>query len=182
MDTPIIYVACLASYNAGTLHGKWIDANQDVDAIQEEVNQMLRASPYPNVVVEYEGKKVPSAEEWAIHDYEGFGPIKLSEYESFEKVAEIAAAIEEHGEAWLAYVDHVGTQYATVEDFRDRYRCEADTEQAFAEQFAEETGLLSGISSDITQYFDYESYARDLFMDGFTLVRYNGTGYVFSDN
>ena len=29
--TPKIYVACLASYNAGILHGRWIDADQDAD-------------------------------------------------------------------------------------------------------------------------------------------------------
>lgn len=31
MSTPRIYVACLASYNNGVLHGRWIDANQSAD-------------------------------------------------------------------------------------------------------------------------------------------------------
>jgi len=33
-DTPRIYVACLAAYNAGKLHGEWIDADQDAEAIR----------------------------------------------------------------------------------------------------------------------------------------------------
>lgn len=46
-----IYVACLASYNNGVLYGRWIDASDDVDAMQEEVNAMLRGSRFPNVRV-----------------------------------------------------------------------------------------------------------------------------------
>jgi len=46
-----IYAACLASYNNGVLHGRWIDADSDVDAMQTELAAMLRASPYPNVTV-----------------------------------------------------------------------------------------------------------------------------------
>ena len=47
-----IYIACLASYNNGTLHGKWIDATSDVDEMQEDANALLRSSEYPNVMVE----------------------------------------------------------------------------------------------------------------------------------
>jgi len=34
---PKIYVACLAAYNNGILHGRWIDANQDADTIRDEI-------------------------------------------------------------------------------------------------------------------------------------------------
>ena len=33
MSTPRIYVACLAAYNNGRLHGRWIDADQSVEDI-----------------------------------------------------------------------------------------------------------------------------------------------------
>ena len=88
MTTPRIYVACLAAYNNGRLHGRWIDADQSVDEIWSEVQAMLAASPEPG------------AEEWAIHDYEGFGALRLSEWESFERVSAIAAGIEQHGPAF----------------------------------------------------------------------------------
>lgn len=54
-DTPRIYVACLAAYNAGRLHGRWIDADKGQDQIWAEVRQMLKESPESR------------AEEWAIH-------------------------------------------------------------------------------------------------------------------
>lgn len=44
-ETPRIYVACLAAYNSGYLHGSWIDANQDPWGIWEETKAMLAASP-----------------------------------------------------------------------------------------------------------------------------------------
>lgn len=50
-----IYVADLAAYNNGKLHGVWINATDDLDDIQKQVNKMLAESP--------EG----FAEEYAIH-------------------------------------------------------------------------------------------------------------------
>lgn len=40
--TPRIYVACLASYNNGRMHGEWIDATADADEMQAEVDRILR--------------------------------------------------------------------------------------------------------------------------------------------
>ncbi len=72
---PRIYVACLAAYNNGRLHGRWIDAGQDVEEIQTEITEMLAASP------------IQLAEEWAIHDYEGFEGASLGEFSSIQWVA-----------------------------------------------------------------------------------------------
>src|SRR5690606_24439735 len=41
-DRPRIYAACLAAYNSGYLHGRWIDATRDPEGIQAEVSAMLR--------------------------------------------------------------------------------------------------------------------------------------------
>ena len=40
--SPQIYIACLAAYNNGKLHGVWIDATQDVDHIWEEINAIAK--------------------------------------------------------------------------------------------------------------------------------------------
>jgi hypothetical protein len=98
-----IYVACLASYNNGVLYGRWIDVDgKDAGELQAEVNAMLRGSRFPNVTrvqcadcghIQDDwtaremtrpdatcdecggdlGEPFPSAEEFAIHDHEGFG-------------------------------------------------------------------------------------------------------------
>lgn len=50
MNTPRIYVADLASYNNGILHGAWIDADQSADEIRCEIeNKVLSTSKFPNV-------------------------------------------------------------------------------------------------------------------------------------
>ncbi|MFI8736653.1 antirestriction protein ArdA [Ectopseudomonas toyotomiensis] len=63
-----IYVADLAAYNAGHLHGVWINATLELDDIRAQVDVMLAASP------------VEGAEEYAIHDFEGFDGYSLGEY------------------------------------------------------------------------------------------------------
>lgn len=192
-----IYVACLASYNAGTLHGEWIDADQDADVIHEEIQTILRRSPHPNVMVdcpecencesegcsECGGKgQVPSAEEWAIHDYEGFGDIKLGEGESIERVAEIAELLAEHGLAFAAYVDHVGADFGDEQGFQDAYCGEWDTEVAYAENLFDEC-YAHEIPENLRYYIDYEAFSRDLFMsDNYSVDNPSGGVFVFRHN
>jgi hypothetical protein len=45
---PEIWVGSLSDYNAGVLHGIWIDAWQEPEEIQEQVSWMLRTSPTGN--------------------------------------------------------------------------------------------------------------------------------------
>src|SRR5687768_14030168 len=91
-----IYVASLADYNAGILHGRWIDVT-DEEAIREEIAEMLSESP----TAKQEGSV---AEEWAIHDHEGFGGIHLSENHDLDALCSIAEGVKEHGDAFLAWV------------------------------------------------------------------------------
>ena len=163
--TPKVYVACLAAYNNGYLHGAWIDANQEAEAIQEEIKAMLAKSP------------IAKAEEWAIHDYEGFCGLRLSEYESIEKVAEMAAMIEEHGEAWAKFAEYESMEYATLERFEEAYAGEWDSEEDFAQDLASET---MEIPKHLEFYIDYEKLARDLFInDYYSAENENCKVYVF---
>jgi len=163
--TPKVYVACLAAYNNGILHGAWIEANQGKEGIQEEIQDMLSKSP------------IPGAEEWAIHDYEGFCGLRLSEYEDIDHVAEMAAMLQEHGEAWAVYAEYEGIEYATKERFEEAYQGEWESEEAFAENLADET---MEIPQHLAGYIDYEKLARDLFINDY----FSGSGsdhkvYVF---
>ncbi len=40
----------------------------------------------------------------------------------------------------------------------------------FAVEFASDTGLLADVPETVALYFDYEAYARDLFLDSFTFI------------
>ena len=162
---PRIYVACLASYNAGILHGEWIDAT-DADDIREAIQEMLKHSPSPG------------AEEYAIHDYEGFGGIRLSEFEDIERIAELGAMIDEHGGAFAAYAGHVGVDYANEESFQDAFCGEWESEQAYGENLFDEL-YASDIPDHIAPYIDYDSFTRDLFINDYFSVESGSGVYVF---
>lgn len=163
--TPKIYVACLAAYNNGMLHGRWIEANQEAEAIHAEIEEMLSKSP------------IGRAEEWAIHDYEGFCGLRLSESEDIETVAEMAQMIQEHGEAWAKFAEYEGVEHATLERFEEAYAGEWDSEEDFAENLASET---MEIPKHLEYYIDYEKFARDLFInDYYSAESENCKVYVF---
>jgi antirestriction protein len=45
-----VWAGCLAAYNGGTLHGKWIDLrDKDEQALQRAIDAILRTSPDPNI-------------------------------------------------------------------------------------------------------------------------------------
>ena len=142
-----IYVACLAAYNNGLLHGCWIDAEQDAYDIYADIRAMLAASP------------VEDAEEWAIHDHEGFEGADVSAYMGIEEVAELAAFICEHGGIGGKLVGHFGdlseARKAIVDAYAGEYRSLAD----FAEELTEETGQ---VPENLRFYIDYERMARDM--------------------
>ena len=146
-ETPRSYAACLRSYNAGTLHGRWIDAAQDPEDIQREIAEMLRASPEPG------------AEEHAIHDYEGFGPITLHEYDSIERVARLAAFIEERGDLGAAVLSHFCNDIDAADAAFDDYAGEHESLADFAQNLTEQT---TDIPETLANYIDYAAMARDM--------------------
>nr|QID21766.1 hypothetical protein pSFE199_00058 [Escherichia coli] len=86
-----------------------------------------------------------------------------------------ASAARDEGceEAYRLWVEDTGeTDFDT---FRDARWGEADSEEAFAVEFASDTGLLADVPETVALYFDYEAYARDLFPDSFTFI----DGHVF---
>lgn len=150
-----IYVACLAAYNNGILHGRWIDAQQDESAIWDEIKAMLAASP------------MPDAEEHAIHDYEGFEGATVSEYEGIAEIAALAAFIAEHGALGGELIEHFGDVDAARDAIEDRYAGEYESVADFAEELTEQT---TEIPDSLRYYIDYERMGRDLAISDVTAI------------
>lgn len=170
MTSPRIYVACLAAYNNGILHGEWIDADQTVGELHEAVQRMLAVSPEPG------------AEEWAIHDVEGFGPLRLGEYESLERVAAIAAGISKHGEAFTAWLSYDSDRDSVqLQAFEDAYLGEWESLRAYAEDHAEQAGLWDAAEKAGSPYVvvDIDMLTRDLDIELYALPSGHGTLHVF---
>ena len=183
-----IYIACLASYNNGTPHGKWIDATSDVDEMQEDVNALLRSSKYPNVMVECPAcggvcrvgacstckgsGEVPSAEEFAIHDFDGIS--NLGEYCGLRAVADYVEFVEAHDyfeadEIKAVLDDCCGDLALAKERLEDSYCGTFDEFRDFADGYAEDC-IFPDVDNELAQrYFDYDSFARDLKTDMHTI-------------
>jgi antirestriction protein len=189
MTTIRFYAACLASYNSGVLHGAWIDASDDVDAMQEAVAEMLRASPFPNVTVisPVDGLPCPSAEEWAVHDYDGL-PSSLGEYPGLQAIADYFDILEIgegrglDSEVVAAVVSNFSGNLEEAKDAIEDHYCGAyDTLTAYAESYVEESGMLADVPDTIAQYFDFESFGRDMRLGGdIYAIRVDGSLHVFS--
>lgn len=142
-----IYVACLAAYNNGILHGRWIDADQDADSIQAEISEMLKASP------------IAGAEEWAIHDYEGFEGVSLSEYQGITSVCEIAQFVSQHGALGAKVMAYLGDLDSAKQALEERYRGQYTSLADFVQELTEET---TEIPDSLQHYIDWEAMGRDL--------------------
>lgn len=159
---PSIYVADLAAYNGGNLIGKWIDAAQEPEDILIEVQEMLQ-----------------TGEEWAIHDYEGFGSIRLGEYEAFEQISMLAKLIEEYGDPFIALYNYDSYLASTYDDwekvFTEGYIGEYESMKDYAYEYVESTEMLTKMPEWIRAY---DAYARDLEIELVSVPSKSGV-YIF---
>ena len=165
---PKIYVACLASYNNGRLFGAWISANQDVDDLYAEVKEMFSAS------------SIPQCDEFAIHDYEGFGDVCISEYTGLEAISEIAKFIVEHDELGAAVLGHTNGDIEEARKLLEEcYHGEFASEEDFAYYWIHEVDCRE-IPEHLEYYIDYRAMGRDFFVNDFFSIEVNRKVHVFS--
>ncbi len=149
-----IYVACLASYNSGTLFGEWVDLEGlDADDIGEAIKAILAKSPEPG------------AEEYAVHDYSGFPEALVSHFGEWPDLKELVVAedlVDTHGSDMVnAAVDN----FSTIEEAQTALdeNCLGEWESLgdWGAEHLEGQGALEGLSQDLRGHFDFDSYARD---------------------
>lgn len=143
-----IYVANLEEYNNGNLVGDWFTLPCDTQEIME---------------------KIGSPEEYAIHDYEA--PFEISEYDSIDKLNEIAEklnSINETNEVIEAIVDHYGLEEALEilegSEYIMYHNCKDMTD--VAHEIIEMHCYLDNENEFVKRYFDYEAFGRDLEFEG----------------
>ncbi len=167
-SNPRIYVACLAAYNNGYLYGAWIDADQNADEIREEIAAMLARSP------------IEHAEEYAIHDYEGFEGVTISEYAGIDTLARLGAFIAEHGALGAGLLEQFGGDMDQAESaFEDCYHGQFASLADYMEELTTESVT---ISEALRYYVDWQAMARDAEIGGdlFTIETAQDEVHVFS--
>lgn len=171
--SPRIYVASLSDYNAGRLHGEWLDATQELEDLEQAVQEMLARSP------------TPGAEEYAVHDYEGFGRLYVDEYLPLGTIARLAAGIAEHGRAFTAWAHTLDSAHLdeNLGRFEDFYVGTFESLAEFAEHELEAWGVdLEELGPEGLRpyiHFDMDAYARDLSYDFRVEADEDGQVHVF---
>ena len=124
---------------------------------------------------------IEGAEEWAIHEFEGFGGIRLSEWESIERVHELSEFMQEHGKIGSLVLEHycgdIDDAQRTIENYIGCYCRMGD----YAEEITES---CTEISEHLKFYIDYERMERDMEMNGdiFTIETSFDEIHIFLSN
>lgn len=166
---PAVYVGTYHKYASGSLFGMWMDLTKFYD--YEEFMDACRAL--------HNDEEDP---EFMFQDYEGFPEDWYSESsldeDTFDLIQKYVDLDDDKKDAFEAFMEckSSGRDAEVFEDFEDRYQGEFDSEEDFARYIADECCMLDNVPDNIKQYFDYEAFARDLFME---YTYWNG--YVFRD-
>lgn len=160
-----IYLTNLGKYNEGELIGEWVE----LPVAQEELQKVFERI---GINEEYE--------EYFITDYE-CDLYEVGEYENIDKLNDIAERIKELDEeeskvvkALIQKLDYTldeAIEKVNNGDYRIYYDC--DDMEDVAYQVVEDCGYLDKVPDNVARYFDYESFGRDLGIEG---------TYIFTDD
>jgi len=162
--TPAVYVGTYHKYNCGSIAGKWLDLTE----FDDEQDFLAACSKL------HADEEDP---ELMFQDWEGIPSGLASEsHVNWAFIDAYRQAKEEgQGEAFVEWAEYFNA--CDYDAFQEAYQGEAESEEDYARNYADETGLLNDMPDSLLIYFDYEAYGRDMFLNGLVLLN----GYVFSE-
>jgi len=167
-----VYVGTYAKYNNGSIKGDWIELNNFsfLDEFYEFCAELHSDETDPEFMFR-DWENIPS---------ELISENSLSEniFSIIEKISDLQYTTLEAFSAWINIGSHniASDDIDTLfEAFEDDYQGHYDNEEDFAYQIVDECYDLSDF---VKSYFDYESFARDLFISDYTYE----SGHVFRNS
>jgi antirestriction protein len=173
----------MACHNEGCGLGKWISAEvaaREVDAEAITYGGQGEAMTYGSGAM-YVGCKRCGGDEWDAVDVEnvpyGFRDLRafydnaqgLWECEDLDLIDTFAA--------WFNVGANITDLEELIGEHQDRYHGEWSSMRAYAEDYAEGTGMLAGLPDHLARYFDFDALADDLEHD-----LYHEGGHIWSAN
>ena len=165
---PRVWIGCLACYNEGELVGHWYDA-VDADRVMPE---------------DLHGVPTDHEEMWCL-DHENMPGGEMDPMTAARWGALIEAEHPQWRGAFLAWLDDQGIEdpadAPTADGFSEILMGEWGSFTDFAESIVADTGLLDGVPTEVSTYFDIEAFARDLAFDYVVLDSPHGTVWVYQN-
>ena len=151
--SPALYCGTYGKYNSGNLSGMWVDIST-FDDYEDFVNfcKAIHADEEDPEIMCQDGENIPDSLCCESMGEEGFNNI-LKYCELCDEYC--VEAVEDFLE-WLRPED--------LDRMYDAYVGVYDSEEDFAEEIVSDCYDLDNMMGDLACYFDYESFARDLFM------------------
>ncbi|MBS4534085.1 antirestriction protein ArdA [Clostridium sp. D2Q-14] len=151
MDDMQVYIANLGKYNEGELVGAWFKFPIDFEEVKEKIG----------LNNEYK--------EFAIHDYEL--PFEIGEYMSISELNRLWEIVSELPEELQAELSALQSHFGSIEELSEHQddiiiHSDCDDMSDVARYYIEETGALGEVPANLKNYIDYESYGRDLEIEG----------------
>lgn len=166
-----IYVGTYAKYNEGSIFGKWMDLSNysDSEEFYAACKELHSDEADPELMFQ-DWENIPSSligESW------------LSEniFAVIEAVGNLSETQQEAFAAWLSFTsNNIASEDIDdlIESFEDDYQGQYESEEDYAEEVVDQCYDLPDFAKT---YFDYEKFARDLFIgdywyeDGFVFRR-----------
>lgn len=161
-----VYVGTYGKYNSGSIKGAWLNLDDYADK-----EDFLKACA--------ELHNDEHDPELMFQDHEGIPEGMISESSINEEVWDFLAMSDEEQELLTLYRAEIDSD-ATLETAQENYAGTFNSEEDWAYDYIESTGLLHDCPDTLKNYFDYEAYARDARLGGdMTFVRHNGDVWAF---
>ena len=148
---PSVYVGTYGKYNDGSLCGLWIDLSSFSD-YDEFINfcKAIHADEEDPELMAQDFECFPR--QWY---NEGF-----MDEEDFDHILEYSDMCDKHGQE---AVDDYMEFHDELDNFEEAYCGEWDSEEDFARHIISECYNLEREMGDLSRYFDYDAFGRDLF-------------------
>lgn len=164
-----IYVGTYAKYNGGSIFGKWLDLSDysDKEEFYEACRELHKDEQDPEFMFQ-DWEYIPS-------DLIGESWLADNIFEIIEAIGELDDDRKSAFEVWLNHGSHdITTKDITdlIRSFEDDFQGEYKDEEDYAYEIVDECYELPEFAKT---YFDYEKFARDLFMCDYWFE----DGYVF---
>ena len=152
-DSPSLYCGTYGKYNSGNLSGMWVDVST-FDSYEEFIN-------FCNAI--HADEEDP---ELMYQDYENMPGSLYHESmgeEGFNKIEEYCELCDEYSvEAVDDFLEWDSTE--DLDNMHDAYVGVYDSREDFAREIVSDCYDIENIMGNLACYFDYEAFARDLFM------------------